>query len=379
MSSTEIAPGLRTPLTFRAAVMTAPRAPLVVKTIQLDHLGPRDVLVRVRASGLCHTDLEVLDGTVGLPSPAVLGHEVAGVVCAVGAEVTTASLGDHVVCSAAPTCGVCFYCQNGQPVLCEPVNRTRADGTMPDGRTRLSSEGRPVHHLMHISGFAEYCVVPESGAVKISDAVPFDRACLIGCCVTTGVAATTRGVRVQPGSTVLVLGCGAVGLNAIQGARLAGAGTIIAVDTRAERLVTARIFGATEGLLTGDGLRSEVAALTSGRGSDYVFEAAGAASALRLAPELARPGGDLVFLGKVGADDEVTFRWGSLMGEKRLTRLAYGNARPAQDFPWFAHAYLAGVLELDALITSRIALDDINTGLDELRSGTSLRVVVEFD
>ncbi|MEO5843324.1 MAG: alcohol dehydrogenase catalytic domain-containing protein, partial [Caldimonas sp.] len=281
---------------FRAAVLNEVGAPLTVDTLSLAPLQASDVLVRVRASGLCHTDLEVIQGTLAYPLPIVLGHEGAGVVEAVGSAVTRVRKGDHVICSWNPHCGHCFYCERGVPILCEPYKRNEPRGLLLDGSSRLSRDGAPVNHFFTTSTHAELTVVPESGAIAISKEIPFDRACIIGCGVMTGVGAAVRKARVEPGSSVLVIGCGAVGLNVLQGARLAGAATIIAADVGAGRLARARQFGALHAIdATGDRVLDQVRALTGGRGADHVFEAAGHEAAFRLAVEAVRPAGQVVW------------------------------------------------------------------------------------
>jgi S-(hydroxymethyl)glutathione dehydrogenase/alcohol dehydrogenase len=240
--------------------------------------------------------------------------------------------------------------------------------------------GDKVHHFSVTSTHAEYTVVPESGAIPVSKDIPFDRASIIGCGVMTGVGGVVRKAQVEPGSSVAVIGCGAVGLNALQGARLAGASTIIAVDLGEARLGRAIEFGATHAVDAGAGdLVAQILDLTHGRGADYVMESAGNAQALRTSVEIVRPGGSVVWLGKVNVDTEVGFRWGSLMGERRLVRSSYGNARPMRDFPWLVDQYLAGRLKLDELITRRIGLEEINEGFEMLARGEGIRTVIMFD
>jgi S-(hydroxymethyl)glutathione dehydrogenase/alcohol dehydrogenase len=365
---------------FRAAVLNAVGAPLTIDTLDLAPLQAGDVLVRIRASGLCHTDLEVIQGTLAYPLPIVLGHEGAGVVEAVGSAVTSVQPGDHVVCSWNPHCGHCFYCERGVPILCEPYKRNEPKGKLLDGTSRLSRDGAPVNHFFTTSTHAELTIVPESGAIAIPKEIAFDRACIIGCGVMTGIGAAVRKARVAPGASVLVIGCGAVGLNVVQGARLAGAATIIAGDVGEVRLARARRFGATHGVdVTAEGALDAVRALTGGRGADYVFEAAGHASAFRLAVEAVRPAGEVVWLGKINVDAEVAFRWGSLMGEKRIVRSSYGDALPKRDFPWIVEQYLQGRILLDELITRRIALDEINDGFADLANGIGTRTVIEMN
>ncbi len=365
---------------FRAAVLRQTGKPLAIEAVEAAMLKPTDVLVRIRASGLCHTDLEVIEGSLPYPLPIILGHEGAGVVEAVGKDVRQVKPGDHVVCSWNPHCGDCFYCDRDQPILCEVFTATQPKGLLMDGASRLTcDDGQPMHHFSVVSSHAEYCVVPESGAIAVPKAIPFDRACLIGCGVMTGFGAATRAAPVPAGATVLVIGCGAVGLNVLQGACLAGAGRIVAVDRSQARLDLAKRFGATDGILAGETALARLRALTQGRGADLVYESAGHPSAFALAAEACRPGGQVVFLGKVNVDQQVAFRWGSLMGEKRIVRSSYGGARPRRDFPLLAEAYLDGKLNLDDLITARLPLARINDGFDAMRRGEGIRTVITFD
>jgi len=329
------------PSTFRAAVLHEVGQPLVIEQLTLKPLGPHDVLVQLRASGLCHTDLEVIQGQLVYPMPIVLGHEGAGLVEAVGDGVTLVRPGDHVVCSWNPSCGHCFYCDRDQPILCEVFTRTQPRGQLLDGASRLALDGRPVHHFSAVSSHAEYCVVHETSAVAVPREIPFDRACLLGCGVMTGVGAATRVARVAPGATAVVVGVGAVGLNAIQGARLSNADVIIAVDVDDRKLGLARAFGATHTVSAArDDAVARVHELTAGRGADYVFEAAGKVEGFRLAVEA---------------------------------------ARPRRDFPWLARAYLDGRLKLDELITRRLALAEINDGFAQMAKGDGVRAVILLD
>jgi S-(hydroxymethyl)glutathione dehydrogenase/alcohol dehydrogenase len=322
---------------FRAAVLHRPNAPITVETVELGGLQPGDALIRIRAAGLCHTDLEVIEGQLVYPMPIVLGHEAAGTVEALGEGVRGLDRGDPVVLSWNPHCGHCFYCEQDQPILCERYLQLGPKAVQFDGTTRLSLDGAPVHHLMFLGAFAEYCVVPAASAVKIPPQIPFDRACLIGCGVMTGVGAAIRVARIAYGSVAVVIGCGAVGLSAVQGARLGGAARIIAVDLDARKLDLARRVGATDTIdAAHDDPLAAIRALTGGRGADCVFEAAGNARAFRLSAEAVRPGGQIVWLGKVNVDEEIAFRWGALMGEKRIVRSSYGGARPQRDFPLLA-------------------------------------------
>jgi S-(hydroxymethyl)glutathione dehydrogenase / alcohol dehydrogenase len=365
---------------FRAAVLEQVNQPMAIREVTMTGLRPGDVLVRIRASGLCHTDLEVIQGQLAYPLPIVLGHEGAGVVEAVGSDVTLVKPGDHVVCSWNPSCGHCFYCDRDQPILCEPFTRHQPAGHLLDGHSRLELEGRKLHHFSVVSSHAEYAVVPETGAIAVPREIPFDRACLIGCGVMTGVGGASRIARAPAGSTVAVIGCGAVGLNAVQGAVLQQAETVIALDRDPAKLQMAETFGATHTIqVANEDPIARVKALTHGRGADVVLECAGHADAFRLSPEIVRPGGQLVWLGKVNVNQDVGFRWGALMGEKAITRSSYGGARPRRDFPWLARLYLKGKLKLDELITRRLRLDQINEGFAAMIRGELVRAVITFE
>ena len=366
---------------FQAAILRTAGTPLTVETVETGALQPGDVLVRIRAAGICHTDLEVAEGRLAYPLPIILGHEAAGVVERVGDAVTGLGAGDHVILHWNPHCGHCFYCERAQPILCEKYTRYGAQavgfGGQPLYRT---AAGEGLHSLMYLGAFSEYCIVPAQCAIRVRPEIPFGAACLIGCAVMTGVGAVLRIARVQPGDTVMVIGCGAVGLAAVQGARLAGAAAIVAVDLAEARLELARGVGATHvAHASRDDPMALVRSLTAGRGADAVFEAAGAASAFRLSLEAVRPAGQVVWLGKVGLVEELAFRWGSLMQEKRIVRSSYGGARPARDFPLLVEHYLKGDLKLDPLISRRIALAEINAGLAALKRGEVVRAVVMFN
>src|SRR5262245_25117442 len=368
-------------LQYRAAVLHEPRTPLAIEQVSTTALAPSDVLVRVRAAGLCHTDLEVIDGSLRYPMPIVLGHEAAGVVEEVGPAVTKVRKGDNVVLSWNPHCGHCFYCDRDLPILCEDYLAKGPQAVQFDGDCKARrASGEALRHLMFLGAFGDYCIVQDQQAIAVPKEIPFDRACLIGCGVMTGVGAALNIARIGQSDTDMVIGCGAVGLAAVQGARIAGAGKIIAVDIDDAKLALAQKMGATGAV---NANRDDVVAAgknqTSGRGVDTVLEAAGSAAAFRISVEAVRPGGEIVWLGKIDVANDVAFRWGALMQEKRIRRSSYGNARPARDFPWLARAYLDGTLMLDQLITRRIRLRDINDGFSILRSGQAIRSVVLFD
>jgi S-(hydroxymethyl)glutathione dehydrogenase/alcohol dehydrogenase len=367
-------------LDYRAAVLHRAQSPLSIERVTAMPLAPGDVLVRIRAAGLCHTDLEVIDGSLRYPMPIVLGHEAAGVVEEVGPQAKGVRKGDHVVLSWNPHCGHCFYCDRSLPILCEEYLEQGPKAVQFGGASRARlADGRELKHLMFLGAFGEYCIVPDQQAIVVPRDIPFDRACLIGCGVMTGVGAALNVASIAHGDSALVIGCGAVGLAAVQGARMAGAEKIIAVDLDDAKLALAQRMGATSAI---NAAREDVVEAarreTAGRGVDVVLEAAGSAAAFRATAEAVRPGGEIVWLGKIDVQNDVSFRWGSLMQEKRIRRSSYGNARPRRDFPLLARAYLNGTLMLDELITSRIALDDINLGFEALRRGEAIRTVVEF-
>ncbi len=368
-------------LQYRAAVLHAARTPMSVETVTLTGLKPTDVLVRIRAAGLCHTDLEVIEGSLRYPLPIVLGHEAAGVVEQVGPAARGVREGDHVVLSWNPHCGHCFYCDRDAPILCEQYLGEGPKALPFDGESRIRlTDGRPLQQLMFLGSFAEYCIVSDQQAIPVPKEIPFDRACLIGCGVMTGVGAALNLGAIAHGDTVMVIGCGAVGLSAVQGARLAGAGAIIAVDIDPSKLDLARRLGATHGVnASSDDAVAAAKRETSGRGVDVVIEAAGSAAAFRITTEAVRPGGQVIWLGKIDVSKDVSFRWGSLMQEKRIRRVSYGNARPRRDFPLLARAYLDGALMLDELISRRIKLEEINDGFAALKRGETIRSVVTFD
>src|SRR5947208_3591935 len=368
------------PLLYRAAVLHAAQTPMSIETVGAAELKPTDVLVRIRAAGLCHTDLEVIEGALRFPMPIVLGHEAAGVVEQVGPAARGVKAGDHVVLSWNPHCGHCFYCDRDLPILCETYLAHGPKAVAFDGksRTRLS-DGGEVRQLMFLGAFAEYAIVADHQAIVVPKELPFDRACLIGCGVMTGVGAALNIATIGYGDSVMVIGCGAVGLAAVQGARLAGAGEIIAVDLDDEKRALAERVGPTGRVDARSEDPTAVAkAKTAGRGADVVLEAAGSLASFRASLEAVRPGGEVIWLGKTDVAQDVALRWGSLMGEKRIRRSSYGGARPARDFPLLARAYLDGTLKLDELISRHIALDEINEGFAALQRGETIRSVVVF-
>jgi NDMA-dependent alcohol dehydrogenase len=364
----------------RAAVLRAVDEPLAVEELELASPGPGEVSVKLGASGVCHSDWNVISGATPNPVPVVLGHEGAGVVESLGEGVTALAEGDHVVLSWLPSCGRCFYCLGGRPVLCEWSTPAMLAGTMPDGTSRLTSNGEAVYHYSFLSTFAERCVVPAASCVPMREDVPFPVAALVGCAVMTGFGAVVNRARAEPGSSVVVFGAGGVGLSAILGARLTGAGTIVAVDPVAFKRELAEELGATHSL---DPLRQdvvgEIRALTEGRGADYALDTAGAPGLVGIAYEAVRPGGTVVAVGIPTADAVVAIPGPRLPREEKiLTGSLYGSCRPQVDMPLVLDLYLAGRLDLDRLVTRTYALDEINEAFAAMNAGEVARAVIEL-
>lgn len=361
------------------AVLRATDQPLSIERLELADPGPGDVLVRMGAAGLCHTDLEVMRGAIPMPLPMVLGHEGAGVVEAVGGAVSGVEEGDHVVLSWNPACGQCYFCSRGHPLLCEPCGKAAGAGTLPNGRRPLSRQGEPVQQFMFMGSHADHSMVAAAAAVPVPRDLPFPIGAAVGCGITTGFVPARRLTPADSGAVVVVVGCGIVGLSAVLGARQAGAATIVAVDRSKARLEQAGSLGADVVVEVGtDEPVEAVRRRTQGRGADLVIESAGNADAMRTAFECVRPGGELIMLGKLGADDELSLRFGTIMGNKTIRRLAYGGARPHRDFPDIARQYLDGTLPLDVLIDRVVELDAIDETFTDVERGAVIRAVAEF-
>jgi S-(hydroxymethyl)glutathione dehydrogenase/alcohol dehydrogenase len=367
-------------LKIKAAVFYEPGVPFKIETLDLEAPRAGEVLVKVAAVGVCHSDWHLLTGATKHPVPVVPGHEGAGVVAAVGPGVTRVALGQHVALNWAPNCGQCFYCLNDRPSLCAAYVGPVWAGTMLDGSTRLSKDGAPVYHFSALACFADYCVVPQECCVPFRDEVPLQVAALIGCAVTTGVGAVLNTARVKPGSSVAVFGAGGVGLSIIMGARLAGASQVIAVDRAAAKLEMARSFGASEALLGGAGVIDSLRGLTGGRGADYVFEAVGLPALQEQCLEAARPGGTIVLAG-ISPMGSGTNLPGAVITrqEKTIMGSYYGTANTARDFPLYGDLYLRGQLPLDRLVSQTYALEQINEAYADMLSGETGRGVIVFE
>ena len=340
------------------------------------------MLVRLHASGVCHSDQNAIDGTAETPCPAVLGHEGAGVVEQVGPGVTRVAPGDHVALSWAPSCGACPECLRELPQLCSVAWPAMGTGGLLDGTTRLSRDGSPVYHYSFISSFAQATVLPERSCIPIPDDVPFEIAGLVGCAVTTGVGAVWRTAQVRPGDRVAVVGCGGVGLSAVLGAVAAGAGAVVAVDTAAGKLDTARDLGATDGVLWAGSPEETAAAVheASGGGVDYAIEATGRPEAMLAAFLSTRAHGAAVLIGIPRADAVLPLPALSIPRlERRVLGSLYGSSRPERDFPLTLELYRRGRLPLDRLVTHRLPLEDVGRAFELLRSAEAVRVVLDLD
>ncbi len=363
---------------MKAAVYYRPHEPLSVEEVELLEPQRQEATVRIAAAGVCHSDLHFIDGLLPHLAPAVLGHEGAGVIEAVGEGVTYVQPGDHVILSFIPSCGECSYCIVGRPNLCTAGNRAAARGTLLDGTTRLRKGGEPLYHMTCTSCFAERAVLPESSLVKIGEEMPLDRAALIGCGVMTGVGAAINTARVQAGSTVAVIGCGGVGLNVVQGAALCGAAKIIAIDVNDFKLELAQQFGATHAVNAAKEDPVTAVRNLSPGGADYAFEVIGRPETMRQAYDATRRGGMTVVVGLAPAGAELSIPAGSLLQEKVLTGSAYGGTRPRVDMPKLVELYLAGKLKLDELISRVYPLDGINEAFEAMRAGEVARSIIRF-
>jgi S-(hydroxymethyl)glutathione dehydrogenase / alcohol dehydrogenase len=366
----------------RAAVAHSAGAPLVVETVQLE--GPREgeVLVEIKATGICHTDEFTRSGAdpEGL-FPAILGHEGAGIVVDVGAGVTSVKKGDHVIPLYTPECRQCKSCLSRKTNLCTAIRATQGKGLMPDGTSRFSLKGKPVHHYMGCSTFANFTVLPEIAVAKIREDAPFDKVCYIGCGVTTGIGAVINTAKVEPGANVVVFGLGGIGLNVVQGARMAGANMIVGVDLNPAREALARKFGLTHFVnpkeVKGD-LVPYLVDLTGG-GADYTFECIGNVEVMRQALECCHRGwGVSVIIGVAGSGQEIKTRPFQLVTGRVWKGTAFGGARGRTDVPKIVDWYMDGRINIDDLITHVLPLDRINEGFDLMHEGKSIRAVVTY-
>lgn len=368
---------------MRAAVLREVNTPLQIEDVQIGKPGPHEVLIRTAAAGICHSDLHFIEGKYPYPLPAVLGHESAGVVEQIGSEVRTVQPGDHVVTCLSAFCGHCEFCLSGHMSLCVSPETRRAKGETPRLYAKPNAQDpapRPVvNQFLNLSSFAEQMLIHEHACTAIRRDMPLDRAALIGCAVTTGVGAVIHTSRVRPGETVAVIGCGGVGLAAVNGAAIAGAGRIIAVDTQTSKLNLAEAFGATDLIdATQSDPVQQVLELTSG-GVQHSFEAIGLKATAEQAFKMLRRGGTANIIGMIPVGTMIELHGADFLGEKRIQGSLMGSNRFPIDMPRFVDFYMRGLLKLDEMISRRITLDQVNDGFDELRRGELARSVILFD
>jgi alcohol dehydrogenase len=353
--------------------------PVSIETVDLDDPGPGEVLIKMAAAGLCHSDLSVINGDRPRPLPMVIGHEASGVVETVGSGIDDLQKGDHVIVVFMPSCGRCLPCAEGRPALCEPGIKANTAGTLISGARRLHKNGTPVSHQVGVSAFAEYAVMSRNSLVKVDKALPLDLAAVFGCAVLTGMGAVVNSAQVMPGSTVAVVGLGGVGLSAMLGALACGASRVVAVDLLDRKLDLARQLGATDAFNAAKtNAVDEIREATKG-GLEYVIETAGAAAAMDLAYKITRRGGTTVTIGLPPPDAALTVPLVQMVAEERTIKGSYiGSAVPVRDLPRYISLYHQGRLPIDRLLTERIKLDDINEGFERLRTGDAVRQVIIF-
>lgn len=367
-------------ITMRAAVLEEFGKPLVVQDLELAPPKAGEVLVQIKACGVCHTDLYTASGVD--PSgycPCVLGHEGAGVVAEIGEGVTSVKPGDHVVTLFSPECRECIHCRSGKTNICLAIRAQQGQGYLPDGTARLSRGGEPIRHFMGTSTFAEYTVMPEIALAKVDPSASFEAICLLACGATTGIAAALWKAEVEAGSSVVVFGAGMVGLGAVAGAKLRGAETIIAVDLSEGRLELARKFGATHLLKAGPEVVQQVLDLTDGFGADYSFEATGRVDVMGQAVEAARMGWGLcTVLGVAGKGEKLEVIPRFLITGRKVQGGSFGGAKGRTHVPQLVDMYLRGELDLDGFISHRLSLDEVNKGFELMEAQDGIRSVITF-
>lgn len=362
---------------MRAAVLESAPGQLAIKEISIDRPLANEVLITVAASGLCHTDLHFMEGHLSCDVPAVLGHEVAGIVEAVGDDVTYVAPGDHVIACLSVFCGQCEHCLTGNPAICANPHSTDRS---PDAPSRLSCDGVAVTQFMRLGAFAEQILVHQNAIARINPEMPLDRAALLGCGVTTGLGAVFNTASVRPGATVAVLGCGAIGLNVVQGARISGARRIFAIDTNPAKLDMAELFGATDKVHVDDGNAvDQIMDATSGIGVDFSFEAIGSPRTARQAFLMLAKGGHATIIGLMGEKEEVALPGLHFLAERRIQGCDMGSNRFRVDMPRYVELYMAGRLKLDDMISQYLSLDQINDGFAAMKAGETVRSVITFD
>ncbi|MFQ3367492.1 MAG: S-(hydroxymethyl)glutathione dehydrogenase/alcohol dehydrogenase [Candidatus Poriferisodalaceae bacterium] len=363
---------------MKAAVLCEQPGDLVIEDLLIDKPAPQEVLIQTVGAGLCHSDLHMMEGLFRSKVPSVMGHESAGIVQAVGSDVTYVKPGDSVVACLSIFCGQCSECLSGHQYRC---SNTKATSRNRDANPRLSRpDGTAVGQMARLGGFAEEMLVHQNGVVKVTPDMPLDKACLIGCGVTTGFGAAVRTAKVPVGATVCVIGCGGIGLSAVQGARIAGASQIIAVDMGTDKLSMARLMGATDTIdaSSTDDVVNSVRELTGG-GVEYSFEAIGLKETAEQSFEMLKPGGTATVIGMIPSKTKLEIRGIELLSEKKLQGSTMGSNQFRTDIPQMINFYLEGKLLLDEMVSSTIALDEINEGYGWMKAGSSARTVVKFD
>ena len=366
----------------RAAVAWSPGQPLSIEEVDLMPPQKGEVLVRIVATGVCHTDAYTLSGNDPEGKfPTILGHEGGGVVEALGEGVTSVSMGDHVIPLYTPECGKCKFCKSGKTNLCQAIRITQGQGLMPDGTTRFFKDGKPIFHYMGTSTFSEYTVVPEISLAKISKLAPLEKVCLLGCGVTTGMGAVANTAKVEAGDTVAVFGLGGIGLSVIIGAVKANAGRIIAIDSNPAKFEVARQLGATDVVNPKDYTKpiQDVIIEMSCGGVDFSFECIGNVNVMRSALECCHKGwGESVIIGVAGAGEEICTRPFQLVTGRVWRGSAFGGVKGRTELPGYVQRYLDGEYELDTFITHNLRLDEINRAFDLMHAGESIRTVISF-
>ncbi len=360
---------------MKAALLRQLNRPLEIEEVQIDKPGPREVLIRTGASGVCHSDLHFVEGKYTTPMPIILGHEASGTVEAIGSQVTYLRPGDRVITCLSVFCGHCERCLSGRPVLCSRTDVVRSPVDPP----RLRQGSTLVHQFANISSFAEQMLVHEHATVKVRDDIPFEQLALIGCGVTTGLGAALNTAKVEPGSTVAVIGCGGVGLNCIQGAALAGALRIIAIDEVETKLTLAREFGATDVVDASGGAVVEKVRDLTGGGVDYSFEAIGKKETAEQAFAMLRAGGAATIIGMIPQGVKIELDGASFLRERRIQGSSMGSNRFRIDMPRYIEFYRQGRLKLDQLVSQRLKLEQVNVAFEDMKQGHVARSVISFN
>ena len=366
----------------RAAVAWAPNQPLTIEEVDLQGPQAGEVMVKLTATGVCHTDAYTLSGqdSEGV-FPCILGHEGAGVVVEVGAGVTSVAVGDHVIPLYTPECGKCKFCLSGKTNLCQAIRSTQGKGLMPDGTSRFSKDGKPIFHYMGTSTFSEYTVLPEIAVAKINKAAPLDKVCLLGCGITTGIGAVLNTAKVEPGSTVAVFGLGGIGLSVIQGAVMAKASRIIAIDINESKFEMAKLLGATDCVNPkhfDKPIQEVIVDLTDG-GVDYSFECVGNVQLMRSALECCHKGwGESVIIGVAGAGQEIATRPFQLVTGRVWRGSAFGGVKGRTQLPEYVDRYMKGEIKIDEMVTYTMPLEDINKAFDLMHEGKAIRSVILY-